>query len=149
VLARHFLRTLIPKAIAKEQQYPGLFDVAAVRVCRTFRRFDELVTAPTHGFRDVDHFYGSQGCGPFLPAIRRPTLLVSAADDPLVDPAVLPHAAVAASRHLHAEFSPRGGHVAFVAGGAPWRPRRWAEARALRFFRQQLEAARGTVPTQR
>lgn len=141
VLARHFLRTLIPKAIAKERQHPGLCDVAAVRRCRTFREFDELVTAPTHGFRDVEHFYSSQGCGRFLHAIRRPALLVSALDDPLVDPAVLPHAAVAASKFLHAQFSSRGGHVAFLTGGAPWRPRRWAEAHAMQFFRAQLAAA--------
>ncbi|MBL8755856.1 MAG: alpha/beta fold hydrolase [Planctomycetes bacterium] len=146
VLARHFLRTMIPKAIAKERRHPGAFDPAAVRRCRTFRAFDELVTVPVFGFRDVDHFYSSQGCGQFLPAIRRPALLVSALDDPLVDPAAVPHAAVAASGFLHARFSKRGGHVAFVAGGAPWRPRRWAEAQALQFFAARLAAAGVTVP---
>jgi predicted alpha/beta-fold hydrolase len=146
VLARHFLRTLVPKAIAKERQHPGAYDPVAVRRCRTFRAFDELVTAPVFGFRDVDHFYTSQGCGQFLPAIRRPALLVSALDDPLVDPAAVPHAAVAASRFLHARFSKHGGHVAFVTGGAPWRPRRWAEAHALQFFVAQLAAAGVALP---
>ena len=146
VLARHFLRTLIPTAIAKERQHPGIYDPVAVRRCRTFRAFDELVTAPVFGFRDVEHFYSSQGCGQFLHAIRRPALLVSALDDPLVDPAVLPHATIAASKFLHAQFSPRGGHVAFLDGGAPWRPRRWAEAHAMQFFRAQLAAAGVPLP---
>ena len=140
-IARHFLRTLIPKAIAKEQQFPGQYDIAAVRRCRTFRAFDDLVTAPVHGFRDAAHYYRTQSCAQFLPAIARPTLLLAAADDPLLHPEVLPHAAAAASPFLHAQFVPRGGHVAFVEGGAPWATRRWAEAQALRFFALQLAAA--------
>jgi predicted alpha/beta-fold hydrolase len=38
------------------------------------------------------------------------------------------------------QFVDRGGHVAFVAGGAPWRPRRWAEAQALRWFALRFAA---------
>lgn len=132
-IARHFLKTLIPKAIAKAQQHPGRIDAAAVKRCRTFRAFDDLVTAPTHGFRDAVHYYTSQSCGPFLPAIRRPTLLVAAADDPLCRPELLPHDVAARSPWLLPLFPAHGGHCAFVAGGAPWRPRRWAEVQALRF----------------
>ncbi|MFY9341405.1 MAG: alpha/beta fold hydrolase, partial [Planctomycetota bacterium] len=119
-IARHFLRTLIPKAVAKERQFPGLCDVAAVRRCRTFAAFDDLVTAPLHGFRDANEYYRTQSCGPLLPAIRRPTLLIAAADDPLSTPDVLPHAAVAGSSFLRAQFPAHGGHVAFVSGGWPW-----------------------------
>ncbi|MBL8727289.1 MAG: alpha/beta fold hydrolase [Planctomycetes bacterium] len=140
-IARHFLRTLIPKAVAKHAQHPGSFDLAAVRRCRTFRAFDDLVTAPLHGFRDGAHYYATQSCGPFLPAIRRPTLLIAAVDDPLCRPEILPRAAVSASPFLLAQFPRGGGHVAFVDGGTPWRPRRWAEAQALRFFAQQLGVA--------
>jgi hypothetical protein len=149
-IARHFLKTLIPKAIAKAQQHPGRIDAAAVRRCRTFRAFDDLVTAPTHGFRDADHYYTSQSCGPFLPSIRRPTLLIAAADDPLCRPELLPHDVAARSPWLVPQFVDRGGHVAFVAGGAPWRPRRWAEAQALRFCERLFAAAcaAGSAPAQ-
>ncbi len=140
-IARHFLRTLIPKAIAKERQFPGQYDLNSLRRCRTFRAFDDLVTAPVHGFRDASHYYRTQSCAQFLPAIARPTLLIAAADDPLLHPEVLPHAAVAASPFLHAQFVPHGGHVAFVEGRSPLRPRRWAEAQALRFFALQLAGA--------
>ena len=137
-IARQLLRTLIPKAIAKERQFPGLWPVDAVRRCRTFRAFDELVTAPLHGFRDAEHYYTSQSCASFLPAIRRPTLLLAAADDPLCRPEILPHAVVEASPYLVPQFCRGGGHVGFVAGGTPWRPRRWAEAQVLRFFDLQM-----------
>jgi uncharacterized protein len=133
-IARTFLRTLIPKAVAKAEQHPGLFAAAAVRRCRTLTQFDDLVTAPLHGFDDAAHYYRTQSCAAFLPAIRRPTLVVTALDDPLCDAATIPHAAFGATRALELAASRRGGHVAFVSGGAPWRVRRWAEPRALQFF---------------
>ncbi len=133
-IARRFLRTLIPKAIEKARRFPGAYDPAAVARCRTFRAFDDLVTAPVHGFRDAAHYWATQSCASFLPAIAVPTLLLNAADDPLVPAAAWPHAAVAGSPWLEAEFLPRGGHVAFLDGGWPWRPRRWAERRVLAHF---------------
>lgn len=140
-IARHFLRTMIPKALAKERQFPGYCDVGAVRRCRTFRAFDGLVTAPVHGFRDAEHYWRTQSSAQFLPAIRRPVVLLSAVDDPLCRPEALPRAVAAASPFLVAQFPERGGHVGFVHGGAPWRPRRWVEAQALRFFALHLRAA--------
>jgi predicted alpha/beta-fold hydrolase len=134
LITRQFLSTLIPKALAKAKQFPGLLEPRAVRACRTFAAFDDLVTAPLHGFRDALHYWRSSSCAHFLPAIRRPTLLVASRDDPLIPGRVLPHDAVAASPWLAALFTKRGGHVGFVAGGSPWRPRRWAEAQVQRFF---------------
>ncbi|MBK8100282.1 MAG: alpha/beta fold hydrolase [Planctomycetes bacterium] len=134
-IARHFLRTLIPKALAKAERFPGLLDVGAVRRCRSFATFDDLVTAPLHGFTSATHYWRSQSCARFLPAIRRPTLLLAAADDPLVPATVFPHTAVADSRFLTPCLQRHGGHVGFVDGGTPWRPRRWAEAVAVQFLR--------------
>lgn len=136
--ARWFLKSMIATAIAKERQFPGLYDVAAVRRCRTFAAFDELVTAPLHGFPTARDYWRTQSCAPFLPAIRVPTLLVAAADDPLSTSDALPRAAVAGSRFLTAEFPARGGHCGFVAGGSPLRPRHWAEPRVLAHFAARL-----------
>lgn len=141
LIARWFLRSLIPKALAKERQFPGWCDVQRVRACTTFRAFDDLVTAPVHGFLGADHYYATQSSAHFLPAIRTPTLLLAAQDDPLLHPSVLPHAAAAASPWLLPMFEARGGHVAFVEGAAPWSRRRWAEPRVLRWFELQLDAA--------
>jgi predicted alpha/beta-fold hydrolase len=57
----------------------------------------------------------------------------------LSSPRALPREVVEGSPYLVPQFTPRGGHVAFVDGGTPWQPRRWAEAQALRFFAWQLE----------
>lgn len=134
LFARHFLRTMVPKALAKERQYPGCLDANAVRRCRTFAAFDDLATAPLHGFRDARHYWTEASCMRFLPAVRRPTLLVASSDDPLIPAEALPRAAAADSRFLVPHFLDRGGHVGFVEGGAPWSQRRWAERRVVDFF---------------
>jgi predicted alpha/beta-fold hydrolase len=141
LLGRHFLATLVPKALAKAQQFPGLLDVEAVRRCRSFAAFDDVVTAPLHGFRDGPHYWSDSSCARFVAGIRRPTLLLAAEDDPLCPAAGIPRADVAASPWLLPQFEAHGGHVGFVDGGTPWRCHRWAEAQAVRFF-QLCEAWR-------
>src|SRR5512143_2143410 len=53
VYVRHFLATMKRKSLAKLTRFPGLFDGAAVRAAHTLREFDNLVTAPLHGYRDT------------------------------------------------------------------------------------------------
>src|SRR5690606_20734899 len=81
---RMFLATLKPKTLAKLELFPGLFDGSRVRAARTFRDFDDLVTAPLHGFRDVDHYWSTCASGPWLEGIRVPTLLLNARNDPFL-----------------------------------------------------------------
>lgn len=134
-----FLRTLVPKALAKAAQHPGSLDTERVRQARTFVEFDTYATAALHGFDDAAHYWRSVSCGQFLSGIRVPTLLLSAADDPFNPASTLPHDEAAASPHLTAAFTHRGGHVGFV-GGRPGRPRYWAEERIVGFF-DHLDAA--------
>lgn len=141
-IARHFLKTLVPKAIAKARAFPGSLDESAVRACRTFQRFDDLVTAPIHGFADARDYWRRSSSKDFVARIEKPTLLVSAKDDPLVPHAAWPLDAVARNAHVTAEWCERGGHCGFVTGTL--RPVRWAEARVLRFFAERLAA--GTAP---
>lgn len=136
-----FLRQLKPKALAKAKQFPGRLDVDAIRSARNFAVFDTVVTAAIHGFRDAEDYWQQSGCGQFLATIRRPTLLVAAADDPFNPGSTLPLDAVRASPWLYPQFTPRGGHVGFVYG-TPLRMRHWAEEQVTRFF-QFLEEEQG------
>jgi predicted alpha/beta-fold hydrolase len=145
-IARHFLRTLIPKALAKAARFPQLLDAPAIRRCRSFTAFDDLVTAPLHGFVDAADYWRRSSSAGFVAAIRRPTLLLNAIDDPLVPASVLPRAAAAASPFLVPLFPAHGGHVGFVDGGPLWSPRRWAEARVAQFFALLHDAGHGVAP---
>lgn len=132
-----FLRSLRRKWLGKGEQLRGPLDRDRIMAARTFREFDDAGTARLHGFRDVDHYYGSSSSAQYLPAIRRPTLLVQALDDPFLPREALPHAAVRDNPWLTAAFAEHGGHVGFI-GGQPWAPELWAEREAARFLALQL-----------
>ena len=139
---RQFLRTLIPKAVAKERQFPGCLDIAAVRRCKSFAEFDTHGTAALHGFSDAEDYWTQVSCGQFLLHVRRPILLIAAADDPFNPGATHPHGVAARSSFVHALFTARGGHAGFVRGWSPFRARYWAEEQIARFFEFYLEPQR-------
>ncbi|HVS63499.1 MAG TPA: alpha/beta fold hydrolase [Thermoanaerobaculia bacterium] len=130
---RRFLRTLVPKALAKERQFPGSIDLERVARARTFVEFDTHATARFHGFRDAWDYWRRCSSGPFLETVRRPLLLISSADDPFNPTETLPRGIARRNPWVLESFTERGGHVGFVEG-APWRTRHWAEERAIRFL---------------
>ena len=133
----HFLRTMKPKVRAKAALYGGLVNVRAAMRARTFRLYDRLVTAPIFGFADEEDYWRRSSSGPFLCRIRRPTLLISAVNDPFVPPETLPRAEVARSPWLEAAFPAEGGHAGFLEGlgAGP----SWAERRAVEFLARHLK----------
>jgi uncharacterized protein len=136
VYDRHFLRSLRRKALSKLARHPGAYDQAAVMAARTLVEFDDAVTAPLHGFRDASDYYQQSSSLHYLHAIRVPTLLLSARDDPFLPVEVLDDVRHAArdNDHLTLEFVQAGGHVGFVGGRLPWRPDYYAERRAIGFL---------------
>lgn len=125
---RHFLTTLKPKSIAKLEVFPGIYDGARVRRARTFREFDDLVTAPLHGFRDADHYWTASSSGSFLESIRVPTLVLNARNDPFLPAQDLVAAARKAAPCVLLEFPRTGGHAGFR--------HRWLAQRLFRFLEQ-------------
>jgi len=125
--ARHFLATLKPKALAKLTRHPGIFEAANVRAARTLRAFDNVVTAPLHGYRDTDDYWTRASSKPGLVGIRVPTLVINAKNDPFLPSAALPlpHDVAPA---VTLEQPEEGGHAGFVIGPFPgnlgWLPRR-------------------------
>jgi uncharacterized protein len=123
---RHFLATLKPKSLAKLERFPGLYDAGKVRAARCFRDFDDVVTAPLHGFRGVDHYWSAASSAPWLERIRVPTLVLNARNDPFLPE----HALLAATRKaapcVVLEFPRTGGHAGFH--------HRWLASRVLGFL---------------
>lgn len=118
-----FLRTMKPKALAKLQQHPGLFDAARLTAARNLYEFDDIFTAPLHGFRNADDYYARASAKPHLPRIRIPALLLNAGNDPFVPARSLPTSAQAGA--WVTLWQPReGGHVGFPDGRMPGHVRR-------------------------
>src|SRR5207244_3920211 len=124
----------------KLDQYPGLFDSEKLEKARTIEDFDDAVTGPIHGFAGSHDYYERSSSISFLSEIRVPTLLLSAEDDPFLPSSVLTRAReiARANPSLVVHFTPAGGHVGFVSGRTPFRPRYWAEERLMAFFDSQL-----------
>jgi predicted alpha/beta-fold hydrolase len=113
-----FLRSMKPKALAKLAQHPGLFDAQAMMDVRDLYAFDDIFTAPLHGFRNADDYYARASAKPHLHRIRLPALALNARNDPFVPAASLPVAgAVGPDVTLWQPHA--GGHVGFPAGPFP------------------------------
>ena len=141
VYARRFLRTLRLKALAKLERFPGLFDAHRLAGARTLFDFDDVVTAPVHGFASASDYYRRSSSQQYLVSIRRPTLLLSAYDDPFLPPEVLNDVAILALHNtfLSAEFYRRGGHVGFISGINPFHSHHFAEERVLDFLAGEIK----------
>jgi uncharacterized protein len=128
----HFLRTLKRKSVAKAQQFPGLYDVAQVKRARNLFEFDNLVTAPLHGFKDATEYWTRASSKGDLGRIALPTLMIHARNDPFLPGEHLPGPEELPSCLL-LEYPASGGHAGFVTGHFPGRLD-WLPKRALRFF---------------
>ncbi len=123
-----FLRSMRPKALAKLAQHPGLFDREALLAARDLYAFDDIFTAPLHGFANADDYYARASAKPHLPRIRIPALVLNARNDPFVPAASLP-AAHEVGSHVTLWQPREGGHVGFPAGRWPARPNRTGTGR--------------------
>jgi uncharacterized protein len=132
-----FVRSLVAKTLAKEPLVRDLCDLDRVRAARTFRDFDDAVTAPIHGFRDAEDYYTQCSSASFIGRIRTPTLLLHAADDPFLPAHCFPAEAAAGNPCVHAVLTEHGGHVGFIEGHVA-APRFWAEREAARFLASML-----------
>ena len=117
VYTRMFLNTMRPKALAKLQQHPGLFDRAELLAAQDLYEFDNVFTAPLHGYKSTEDYWGRASAKPHLHQIRIPALVLNARNDPFVPAWCLPSQAdvgpcVTLWQPAH------GGHVGFAQG--PW-----------------------------
>ena len=127
VYTMSFLKSLKRKALSKLEQYPGLFDRDAMLACRTMYEFDNIVTAPLHGFLDAEEYWTRATTRPLLPDVVVPTLVLNARNDPFLPSAALPTRAEV-SPAIELDQPEAGGHVGFMTGPFPgridWLPRR-------------------------
>ena len=137
VYTRSFLKTLKQKAEQKLVQFPGLFDRDAMLASRTMYEFDNVVTAPLHGFRDTDHYWSTATTRPLLPHIQVPTLVLNARNDPFLPAEALP------SRHevsaaVELDQPRHGGHAGFMTGPFPGRID-WLSRRVFGYLERHVD----------
>jgi predicted alpha/beta-fold hydrolase len=129
VYTRMFLLTLKAKAREKSERFGYAIDVDVLRRARNLYEFDNLFTAPVHGFRDTMDYWIRASAKPLLGNVRVPHLVLNARNDPFVPAASLPRAHEVA-RDVVLEQPAEGGHIGFATGPFPGR---------LAFLPQRLE----------
>jgi hypothetical protein len=119
----------------KFAQMPSPIDLEAALRAADFFEFDDAATAPLNGFASALDYYERCSNRQFLSLIRRPTLIIHAADDPFMTPAIVPPAEELAP-DVMLELSARGGHVGFIAADGWGRPWLWLESRIAQHLAQ-------------
>ena len=100
------------------------------------REFDDLITAPFCGFRDAADYYAQSSAMHVVGAIRRPTLIVAAQDDPFVPFRMFSNAALRENPNISLLATRRGGHCAFISQESG-EGRFWAEGQIVEFCKEQ------------
>ncbi len=118
VYTRMFLNTMRPKALRKYAQHPGLFDRDGLLRAQNLFEFDNIFTAPVHGFHDTEDYWRRASAKPHLPHIGIPALLVNARNDPFVPAWSLPEQGEV-SDAVTLWQPATGGHVGFAQGRLP------------------------------
>lgn len=133
-LYRHYLLKRMKFAITRKfDRHTAAFDWQQAMAARSFAEFDDLVTAPLHGFSGKQDYYDRCSSVHFLRGIEKPTLIINALDDPFMTPDVIP-GADRLSDYVMLEVAESGGHVGFIEGGTPWRPKFYLPGRILEFL---------------
>ena len=120
VYTQMFMRSLRPKTLLKLKSHPGLFDRDKMLAAGDLYQFDNLYTAPVHGFRSTDDYWHRGSAKPHLHRIRIPALVINARNDPFVPAASLP-GPHEVGRHVTLWQPSRGGHAGFASGAFPGR----------------------------
>lgn len=132
---RYFMMMLTDAYRRRHRQRPDIFPAEREKGLRTVREYDDRITAPFGGYEGAVDYYARSSAGPQLQFVARPTLVLSAADDPMIPVASVEQWTT--SRSVHLEVLPTGGHVGFVArSSAPGHF--WAPERALDFLESEI-----------
>ena len=130
---RYLLKRMKAAVKRKFNPHTAAFDWNGAMAARTFAEFDDLVTAPLHGFDGMQDYYDKCSSTHFLARIQRPALVINALDDPFMTEEVIPSEA-SLSEFVTLEVARAGGHVGFIDGGTPLQPTYYLPTRILDFL---------------
>src|SRR5713101_209949 len=131
-----FVNGLKARMRRKVKLYPGKYDISGLPRVRTVREFDDVMTARYCGFRDAADYYARSSAARVVGAIRVPTLVVTAQDDPFVPYEGFSAPALTETTHITLAAPKHGGHCAFISRQRG-DERFWAEARVMEFCQQK------------
>lgn len=124
---RYFVNRLTSSLQEKLQQFEAagaeqeLQRLRALKIPERFAniwQFDDVVTAPLHGFADAADYYERCSSAGFVGDIRTPTLLLQSGDDPIIPAIALPDTGELPTE-VEFRLTSKGGHVGFISAQHP------------------------------
>lgn len=125
-----FLYDLKNKYRTKMKLFPELMTPSDLHHIKTLKDFDELYTAPAHGFIDAYDYYAKNSCLQFLSQIKIPVLILNAKNDSFLSENCYPLSLAEKSKNIYLETPNYGGHVGFHKTEKTY----YSEERALQFL---------------
>lgn len=139
---RYFLTRLKERLTRKARFFPDQWDLSRLPAIRTLWEFDDVYTAPDGGYHDAAEYYERSGARHLLDGIRRPTLIITAQDDPFIPYETFDIAALKANRHIQFLAPPHGGHCGFLERHRMGEDGFWAENQIIEFIASHRSALR-------
>ena len=149
IYEKNFLRSLKAKIKLKQEQYPQQYPKNSIDKVNTIYKFDDLFTAPIHGFKNADDYYYKSSSSHVLKDIKIPTTIISALDDPFLGDACYPFEAALHNSNLHLIITKHGGHCGFYTKNEKYS---WLEKRILnqvKLFNKNLKKLGPTDSSER
>ncbi|MAP80566.1 MAG: alpha/beta hydrolase [Aequorivita sp.] len=129
-----FLKNLRKKYKSKMEDFPEKMTVSDYKKITSLLQFDDLYTAPAHGFKNAFDYYEKNSSLQFLPNIKIPTYILNAANDSFLSPQCYPTHIASNSKNIFLEISKYGGHVGFHQTNSVY----YSEKRSLKFLNNNL-----------
>ncbi|MGE5422068.1 MAG: YheT family hydrolase [Ignavibacteriales bacterium] len=129
-----FIKMLRHKIMAKYKYNPELKSID-LDLIHTLKQFDDLITAPLNGFKDAEDYWTQASSIRVLGGISVPTLILNAADDPMLGPECYPKELAAANPNVILDIPRYGGHMGFMH--RPNDQEYWHETRTIEFLAKQ------------
>jgi len=126
------------KIKSQQHNYEVLINLTPKKIkqIKTFWQFDDLITAPLHGFAGVEDYYEKSSALQYLKNIQSPSLIIQSLDDPFITADIIPNESEL-SANVVLELSDYGGHVGFI-GGDILQLEYWLEKRVAEYFKLYL-----------
>jgi len=129
-----FLKSLRQKGLKKLHEFPSSFlTVDAINSVKNFKDFDDIYTAPAHGFKNAEDYWDKSSCKQYIPSIKIPTLLITSLDDPFFNENCYPIKEAKENNNFFMETPKYGGHVGFSTN-LNIKQNIWCESRILSFL---------------
>ncbi len=100
-----------------QKDHPNAFDPDAIQRVHSIWSFDQEMVVPRLGLSSVEEYYMLTSGLYLLPELKKPTLILYAADDPLFDPTLVEdiESVCAANSAIDLMLTQQGGHVGYIS----------------------------------